>query len=258
MTEAFARQSYGSARALQNLRPVIWYGGLALAAFSAAYLTRDFDWAVVWKNREFLLKGLGVSWLIAITGIVLGLVFGIILATGRRYGAWPIRRASAVFIELIRSIPHLMIFLWVFFVYPEIVGEFLSPNFASVIALTIIAAAYLAEVIRAGLDSVDRIQRESGHATGLSSTQTFFWIMLPQALRNMVPALIATFVMVFKITTFVYVLGMVDFFNAVVIVNRQDLAPFSLYTTMAIVYFICCWLLSRFVRWIDPKYTLVN
>jgi len=241
-----------------GLKPVIWYSLLTLAVVAAAYATRDFDWKVVWDSRLFLARGLGVSWLIAIAGILIGMVFGIAFAVARKYQLGPIRWIAIAYIEIVRATPHLMIFLWVYFVYPEVTGEWISPGAASVVSLSVIASAYLAEVIRAGLDSVDRLQLESGYATGLGPLTIFTYIVLPQALRNMVPALVATFVMIFKITTFVHVLGMIDFFSAVTIVNTRDLAPYALYTIMAIVYFLCCWALSTFIHWLDPKYTLMT
>ena len=121
-----------------------------------------------------------------------------------------------------------------------------------------IAAAYLAEIVRAGLTSVHKVQTESAYVTGLNSRQIFLYIVLPQALRNMVPAFIANFVMLFKITSLVYVIGMIDFFRAVVLVNNRDLAPFALYTAMAVVYFICCYALVLLVRKLDPKYDLTT
>jgi len=103
-----------------------------------------------------------------------------------------------------------------------------------------------------------RIQRESAFATGLSPRQTFARVVLPEPLRNMLPALIATFVMMFKVTSLVYVVGIIDFFRSVIIVNNRDFAPYALYTTLAIVYFVCCYTLSWLVRKLDPKYALTS
>jgi ABC-type amino acid transport system permease subunit len=82
--------------------------------------------------------------------------------------------------------------------------------------------------------------------------------VLPQALRNMVPALIATIVMMFKTTSLIYVVGITDFFRAVILINNREFEPVALYTTLAVGYFVCCWLLSWLVRRFDPKYVLAQ
>jgi polar amino acid transport system permease protein len=238
--------------------PALWYGTVTLVVGLGAYLVRHFEWDVVWQSRDFLLMGLLRSWLFAVSSIVLGMLAGIALGAARRHGGPLLRWPATLYIELVRATPQLMVILWVFFIVPEVTGLALSPELSALVALSIIASAYLAEVVRAGLGSVSRLQAESGYATGLGSTAIFLNIVLPQALRNMVPALIATFVMLFKTTTLIYVLGVIDLFNAGNLVNTRAVAPYAIYTTMAVVYFLCCYALSAFVRWLDPKYTLTS
>jgi len=93
---------------------------------------------------------------------------------------------------------------------------------AAIVSLSLIAASYLAEVVRAGVQSVPRIQTESGLVTGLTRVQIFSSIVLPQALRNMIPALIATLVMMFKTTSLIYVVGITDLFRAVILINNRE------------------------------------
>jgi ABC-type amino acid transport system permease subunit len=149
-----------------------------------------------------------------------------------------------------------MIIFWIFFSVPPLTGTVMNAWPAALIALSIIASAYLAEVVRAGLLSVPRVHRESAYAAGLGGTTTFVHVILPQALRNMLPALIAHIVMIFKVTSLVYLIGLVDFFRATMLVNNRDYAPYPLYLTMALVYFFCNFFLSALIRWFDPKYTL--
>jgi len=149
-----------------------------------------------------------------------------------------------------------MLIFWVFFTFPTLTGHNISPYRAGVTSLFMMASAYLAEVIRAGLISIPPAQIEGGLSTGLSSLQVFVYIILPQALRNMVPAVIAQVVSLFKTTSLVYVVGLVDFFRAIIIVNNAKFAPYELYATMAIGYFVCCYILSWVIRKIDPAYRL--
>lgn len=234
------------------LRVAFWLVVLA----GGGWLVRDFRWDVVWRAAPFLLRGLAVSWELAIISVLIGLAAGILLAAARLYGSIGIRQAATGYIELIRSIPQIMIIFWVYFSVPPLTGAALDPWPAALIALSVIASAYLAEVVRAGLMSVPRVHRESAFAAGLGARDTFVSIVLPQALRNMLPALIAHIVMIFKVTSLVYLIGLVDFFRATILVNNRDYAPYALYLTMALVYFICNFTLSTVIRRFDPRYTL--
>ena len=239
-------------------KSVAWRASLAACCLAFVWIVRDFEWNVVWRAAPFLLRGLGVSCLLTLLSVTLGMLGGIVLAAARLGGAWGVRHVAVAYIEIVRATPQLMVIFWVFFTYPALTGQTMSAWGAAIISLSMIAAAYLAEVIRAGLLSVPRVQGESAAVSGLSPMQTFTYVLLPQAVRNMLPALIAHFVMIFKITSLVYVIGLIDFFRATIIVNNRDLAPYALYTTMAVVYFACSYGLSFVVRRLDPKYTLVS
>lgn len=229
---------------------------LLIIVFGGAWLTRYFRWDVVWRAAPFLLRGLAVSWELAVLSVAIGLVTGTLLAAMRLYGYFGLRHAAVAYIELIRSVPQVMVIFWIFFSVPPLTGVALNAWPAALIALSMIASAYLAEVVRAGLMSVPKVQKESAYATGLGAGITFVYIVLPQALRNMLPALIAHIVMIFKVTSLVYLIGLVDFFRATILVNDRDYAPDALYLTMALVYFFCNFILSKFIRRLDPKYTL--
>ena len=236
----------------------LWRAFVAVALLAAAWLARDFRWEVVRESLPFLLRGLGVSALLTLISVAIGLVAGMLLAVLRTSGPPGIRQLAVAYIEIVRAIPQLMVIFWVFFTWPALTGQKVPAWTAAIVSLSMIAASYLAEVIRAGLASVPRVQTESAYATGLSRTQTFTRIVLPQALRNMLPALIAHFVLMFKITSLVYVIGIIDFFRAVILVNNREFAPYALYTTLAVGYFVCCYALSWVVRRLDPKYTLTS
>ena len=235
-----------------------WRLFLALLAALAVWGVKDRNWDVVWNSSGFLLRSLGVSWLLTFAAIGIGLPLGILLAVLRTSGPPGLRHLAVAIIEVIRATPQLMVIFWVFFAVPAVSAQKVPPWTAAIVSLALIAAAYLAEVVRAGLGSVPRIQIESGLVTGLTRAQIFTSIVLPQALRNMVPALIATLVMMFKITSLIYVVGITDFFRAVILINNREFEPVALYTTLAVGYFICCYALSSVVRRMDPKYALTT
>ncbi len=231
---------------------IVIAGALVIAAFSL----RDLRWHVVWDAWPLILKGLGVSWVLALLSVTVGALIAVPLALARVYGPCGVRHAAVALIELVRATPELMVVFWVFFGYPGVSGRNLSAWTAAIVALTLIAAAYLAEVVRGGLHSVARGQIEAASSTGLDAFQTFFYIVLPQALRNMAPAFIAQFVMLFKTTSLVSAIGVIEFFRIIILVNNAQYAPYALYLTMGIGYFLSCYALSWFVRRIDPKYVL--
>jgi His/Glu/Gln/Arg/opine family amino acid ABC transporter permease subunit len=235
-----------------------WRGAILLALLGAAWQTRDFGWDVVWKSAPFLLKGLAASWALALLAIVLGSVIAVPLAAARAYGPAGIRHAAAGAIEIIRATPEIMVIFWAFFAVPLFMGGAVPAWLAAIGALTVIAAVYLAEVIRGGLNSVSRHQWEAALASGLTRLQAFVHVVLPQALRNMLPAFVAQLAMLFKVTSLVSIVGVVEFFRAVTIVNNAAVAPYALYALMAIVYFTCCWFLTWVVRRFDPRYLLAE
>lgn len=229
---------------------------IVIVAAALAWWSRDFRWNLVWANRVLLLEGFGRTIAYSIGAMGLGLLLGLLLAVGRLYGPIGIRHLAVVVIEVVRGIPQLMVMFWVFFGLPELTGSTDLGGASALIALTLIAGTYLAEDVRAGLLSVPRQQWESGYSAGLSWAQVFFRIALPQALRNMLPAMLATAVTIVKVTALVYLVGVIDLFRAAVLINNRIYEPYALYLLLIVVYFTLCSLLTYFVRKLDPKYIL--
>ena len=236
----------------------VWYALLALAAVASLWGMAKLDWALVWRVSPFLWKGLGVSF--AMTGISIGagLPLGILLAAGRMSRWAALRWPSVALIESVRATPQIMVIFWIYFSYPAVTGEQMSSWSGCAAALTLISGAYLAEVVRGGLLSIPSVQAESAEVMGLGRLATFIFVLLPQACRNMLPAFITTIVMMFKTSSLVYVIGVVDLFRAVILINNREFAPYTLYTVMALVYFLCCFAMSSLIRRLDPKYTLTS
>jgi His/Glu/Gln/Arg/opine family amino acid ABC transporter permease subunit len=224
----------------------------------AAWRILGLDWARVTPSWQFLLRALGRSWWLAIIAMGAGSVAAIPLALLRVYGPRPLRRTAVLLIEAVRMMPELMIIFWVYFGLPLITGSLVTAWDAALWALALIAAAHLAEVVRAGLYSVPSGQREGAMALGLGRFATFRLVILPQALRNMLPALIAQFVALFKTTSLVYAIGVMDFFRAVTVTNNAVYAPYPLYVVLAAGYFVSCWLITRIIRHFDPAYQLIE
>jgi polar amino acid transport system permease protein len=224
----------------KTIQEMLWWGGVALVVLFAAERISHLEWAAVAPSWLFLLAALGRSWLLAVIAIGVGIC-----------AAFPL-------IEAVRATPELMIVFWVYFTWPYLAGNQVTAWDAALGSLSVIAAAYLAEVIRAGLYSVPVGQIEAAESSGLSFYQTFRFIVLPQALRNMLPALIAQLVALFKTTSLVYAIGVMDFFRAVTVTKNAVFAPYALYLILGAGYFVSCFVITRLVRWFDPQYQLLE
>jgi polar amino acid transport system permease protein len=236
----------------------LWRLLLLAALLGIVWLARDLRWAEVWASAGFLLSGLATSGMLALAAISLGALAAVPLALARMHAPAGLRHAVVMLIELVRATPELLVIFWLFFALPAVTGKAVSGWTAAVAALGLIAAAHLAEVVRAGLVSVPKGQWDAALAVGLNPRQALFRVVLPQALRNMLPALIAQLVSLFKATSLAYVVGVIEFFRAVSIVNNAVFAPYALYLTLAAVYFLCCGLLTWCLRRLDPDYLLTS
>jgi polar amino acid transport system permease protein len=241
-----------------RIKLLVWRIGSAILLVLALRVVLTLDWGAVAPSWLFLLTGLGRSWLLAIVSIVVGSLAAAPLALARVYGPPGIRQAATALIECVRATPELMIVFWVYFTLPLVTGNQVSSWNAALGSLSVIAAVYLAEVFRAGLYSVPRGQSEASAATGMSGFATFLYVVLPQAVRNMVPALIAQLVGLFKTTSLVYAIGVMEFFRSITVTNNAVFAPYELYLLLALGYFVSCFAITRLVRWFDPKYQLLE
>ena len=231
---------------------------IACVAAAIVWWAKDFRWGLVWENRLLLTQGVGWTFFFFISSMTLGLLFGILLAVGRVYAPWPLRFAAIVLIETVRGIPQLMVIFWVYFTIPEVTGSAPSGHTAALAALTAIAAAYLAEDVRAGFRSVPEVQWESGLSTGLTRTQIFIHIVLPQAVRNMTPTILATAITMMKVTSLIYVVGAIDLFRAMILINNRIYEPYALYLVVALFYFGVCWAMNAIIARLDPKYEITS
>ena len=247
-----------TSRSSERSKVIAWRIFCLVLFVAAIFAVRNLQWEKVYPSTLFLLKALGRSWSLAIISIAIGCVAAAPLALLRVYGPPGVRHVAVALIEAVRSTPELMIIFWVYFTLPIVTGSLVSSWQAAIGSLSVIAAAYMAEVIRAGLYSVPPGQTEASLSSGMSHFNTFIYVVLPQALRNMTPALMAQLIGLFKTTSLVYAIGVMEFFRAVTVTNNAVFAPYPLYLTLACGYFVSCFVIARIVRRFDPKYQLTE
>lgn len=212
----------------------------------------DWTFLVIRENFQFFMRGLLETFELTVLTIVLGAVLGIILGLMRYSRTWYLRYPAMLFIELVRGTPVIMLVFWFFFLIPAFFGP-MPAIIPGIVALVIFNASYIAEIVRAGIASVEIGQFEAAQSTGLSSSQTNRYIVLPQALQNMTPALINQVVMLYKTTAILYIIGVIEFFRVAVMVNNREFASYEIFLFVGVVYLIPATLLSRYSRMLEAK-----
>ena len=185
---------------------------------------------------------------LAIPAILLGFILGTLIGLARLARSRWIHVPAAVYVEFFRGVPLVMVIFWFWFMIPTIVGKSLPEYSVALTAFVIFEAAYLAEIVRSGIQSVARGQGEAAIATGLTRNQTMRLVILPQALRNMIPALVTQFIVLLKDTSLASIIGYVDLTKAAQIVNNREIRPFELYLFIAVVYWISSYGMSQLAR----------
>ncbi|HET8577609.1 MAG TPA: amino acid ABC transporter permease [Methylomirabilota bacterium] len=211
-------------------------------------------WVIV-ENLPYMLSGLQWTVLLAsismVGSFVAGIVFAVLRLSPYRWLRWP----AILYIDIMRTIPLIMVIFWVFFLIPVLTGQPTTPVKAALLALIAFNTSYMAEVIRAGIQSVPRGQMEAARACGLSYLQAMRFVILPQAIKNMVPALVNRFIALFMGTSLVYIIGVTEFFRAANNVNNRVYRSYEIFGFVAIVYFVCCYSLSLLSRVFERRLT---
>jgi len=190
---------------------------------------------------------------LAVPAIVLGFLLGIFVGLARLAATRWIRVPATIYVEFFRGVPLVMVIFWMWFIIPQLLGIPLPEYGVALTAFVIFEAAYFGEIVRAGVQSVARGQVEAARALGLTGAQGMAYVILPQALRNMVPALVTQMIVLFKDTSLASIIGYVDLTKAAQIVNNREIKPFELYLFIAVVYWVCTYSMSRLARRMERR-----
>jgi len=200
------------------------------------------------------LGGLALTILLGASALVLAMPVGILLALARisdwRVVRWPVTGM----IYIVRGTPLLMVVFWAYFFLPAVTGKKTGQFTTMLIALAIFNGAYLAEVVRAGIQGIPRGQTEAARSLGLNYGQTLRRIVVPQALRNMLPSLVNQFVTTLKETSLGYIIGLQEVAFIASQVNSQVIVhPVAIYTALALTFFVLCFGLARLAGWLGVR-----
>ena len=216
------------------------------------------DLSVVGRNLPYLAAAFALTLQTAALVIAGGTVMGVLLGLARGSGAGVLRGTAALYIGLIRGTPLLVVLFVVYFALPPLIGHRFTAYQAAVIGFIAFSAAYIAEDVRSGILSVPRGQIEAGLATGLARAEVLRLVVLPQAIRRMIPALFNQFVRLLKFTSVAAVIGVTELTGATLAVNAREFQPLPLLTALALAYFVACYALSLVGRWLNRRCAIAS
>ncbi|RLB98282.1 MAG: amino acid ABC transporter permease [Deltaproteobacteria bacterium] len=232
----------------------------------------SFNWGVIAANLRALLiwtfprptggeiflglGGLALSIVLAAISLTVSFGLGLAAGLGRLSRHAFVSTPSILYIELIRGNPLIMVIFWVYFFSPILTGMQIDVFWSATIAFTVFSGAYLAEIVRAGVSAIPHGQMEAAVSSGLSYIKAMRLVILPQALKIMIPAIVGQFIALFKDTSLAYIIGVFELTTvAQTINNRLMIYPFEIYTTIAVLYFVCCYAMSDVARRLERKYS---
>ncbi|GLO65455.1 MULTISPECIES: amino acid ABC transporter permease [Oceanobacillus] len=213
----------------------------------------EFDWFRVFEFMPELGKGLYYTLLISIIGLLIGFVLGAIFGLGRISKNKFIFVLASIYVEVVRGTPVLVQAIWIFFALPIIIQYNFDPIVAGIIVIAINSGAYIAEVVRGSVESIDKGQIEAGRSLGLTKNQTMRYIIWPQAFKRMIPPLGNQFIISIKDTSLLSVILVPELmFQGRLIVSNQFIAV-EIYTAVALFYLAITLTLSLILRLIERR-----
>jgi glutamate/aspartate transport system permease protein len=226
----------------------------------------NFDFSVIANSLDYLWKGMQYTLQLTVTAAAGGLFFGTLLAMARLSSVKPLALVASGYVNLMRSIPLLLVIFWFFFLVPliaqAITGAERPPQIGAertaIITFIMFEAAYFCEIMRAGIQSIPRGQVYSAYALGLTYGQSMRLVILPQAFRNMIPVLLTQTIILFQDTSLVYVISASDFVGAASKIAQRDSRLVEMYSFVAVVYFAICYTLSHLVRRLQRRIAVIR
>ena len=241
----------------RDIGAIYFFVALPIASF---VLLHGFEAIGIPVVDTALWGGMTVTIVVAAVGIVVSLPIGVMLALGRRSKLPAVRLLSTLFIEFVRGVPLITVLFMASVMLPLFVPDSWSPDklMRALVGVALFAAAYMAEVVRAGLQAMPKGQYEAAHALGLSHWQSLRLIILPQALTVTIPNIVNSFIALFKDTSLVFFVGIFDFLKTIEVARADPkwstpVTSATGYIFAALVYFICCYSMSRYATGIEKR-----
>lgn len=216
-------------------------------------MTYKWNFGPVWENADVLLRGafgtLRLFAICAVAGLLLGLLVGLARQSPRTWLRWP----ATAFVEFFRNTPVLVQILWFYFALPILAPFEISPLAAAALGISLNSAAFTAEIVRGGIASIDRGQWEAARALGMTGAQAMRRVVLPQALRRMLPALTNRGIEIFKMSTLASAVAYVELLQQGKLLASLNFNPIETYTVIAVIFFLCLLPLVQATYWLERR-----
>ena len=243
-----------------SIRRVISLSALFLAFLFLGGCSGNWGWYVVnpstpagQRNLMFLLDGLYYTIALSVTAILISIILGLLVALPGLASQRPARVVNRVYVELVRAVPILVLILWVYYGLPQVADISISVFWAGVLALAISDSAFQAEIFRAGIQSIDRGQHEAAHSISLSYVDKMRYVILPQAIKRILPALGNQLVYMLKMSSLVSVIGMEELTRRANELVVTEYRPLEIYTVLVLEYLVLILVVSAAVRWFEMR-----
>ena len=213
----------------------------------------EWDFYFIWGYRWLFLQGLGVTIAFTVGIVLIGLVVGLVAGLGRLAPYAIVRWIAQAYIEVFRCTPVLVQLVWFYYALPILSGIDMSATSAAMLALSLYGGAFYAEIIRGGIVSIDAGQREAAEALGMTPGQSMRRIILPQAIKRMVPPLMNQSIIQFKNTSLVSVLAVPDLLYQGQAIAHDTYRPLETYSLVAVIYFAVLFPLTLLVQYLERR-----
>ncbi|PTX54566.1 amino acid ABC transporter membrane protein (PAAT family) [Litoreibacter ponti] len=242
-----------------------WFAFVLLLALAGCSSSGNWGWYVInpstpqgWTNIKFLINGMGATILLSVIAASISIVLGLLVALPGLSTRRGVRAINRVYVELIRAIPLLPMLFWVFYGLPIVfksmgINVNIDPFWGAIITLAISDSAFTAEIYRAGIQSIAKGQAEAARTVGLSYAQTMRYVILPQAIRRILPPLANQFIYIVKMSAFASVIGMQELTRRANELVVTEYRPLEIYTLLIVEYLVLVLIISAGVRWLERK-----
>ena len=214
-----------------------------------------YSWELV---KSYVLSGFLFSIQLTIVATMGGIFFGTLLALMRLSGKSFLEIPASIYVNMMRSIPLVMVILWFFLLMPSILGRPIGAEASAIITFIAFESAFFCEIMRSGIQSIPRGQIYAGQAMGMTYSQNMRLVILPQAFRNMIPVLLTQTIVLFQDTSLVYAIGAYDMLKGFEVAGKNFGRPIETYLAAAVVYFLICFGLSRLVRMLQQRVAIIR
>ena len=214
----------------------------------------SFDFSLIWNSLPLLLAGAGVTIEITAIAVGLGFIFGLITSVCRLSDVKILQVIAVCYVNIIRGTPMLVQIFLIYFALPMVIGQRINPFVAAVAACSINSGAYVSEIFRAGIQSVDKGQMEAGRSLGLSWMQTMRYVILPQAFKHVIPPLGNEFISMTKETSLVSVIGFEELTRRGQLIIAKTYGSFEIWLTVAVIYLVMTLTIVRLVSYLERRF----